>query len=136
MGTTHLRRCFCAASTAVLLCAFVVLPLRAAESAGDWMVTDNPVGHTGGRLAVALRSEPKTLNPVLALDETSREVIQCLTADLIHINRGSQKTEPALAKSWSVSHDGRQYTLQLRRGLRFSDGPPVDADDVLFSFQV
>src|SRR4029077_5991009 len=136
MGTTHLRRCFCAASTAVLLCAFVVLPLRAAESAGDWMVTDNPVGHTGGRLAVALRSEPKTLNPVLALDETSREVIHCLTADLIHINRGSQKTEPALAKSWSVSRDGRQYTLQLRRGLRFSDGQPFDADDVIFSFQV
>jgi peptide/nickel transport system substrate-binding protein len=136
MGMTHLRRCFGAASTAVLLCAVVVLPLRAAESAGDWMITDNPVGHTGGRLAVALRSEPKTLNPVLVLDETSREVIQCLTADLIHINRGSQKTEPALAKSWSVSHDGRQYTLQLRRGLRFSDGQPFDADDVIFSFQV
>ena len=136
MGMTHLRRCFGAASTAVLLCGFVVLPLRAAESAGDWMVTDNPVGHTGGRLAVALRSEPKTLNPVLALDETSREVIQCLTADLIHINRGSQKTEPALAQSWSVSRDGRQYTLQLRRGLRFSDGQPFDADDVIFSFQV
>jgi peptide/nickel transport system substrate-binding protein len=100
------------------------------------MVTDNPAGHTGGRLAVALRSEPKTLNPVLALDETSREVIHCLTADLIHINRGSQKTEPALAKSWSVSRDGRQYTLQLRRGLRFSDGQPFDADDVIFSFQV
>jgi peptide/nickel transport system substrate-binding protein len=136
MGMTHLRRCFGAASTAVLLCGFVVLPLRAAESAGDWMVTDNPVGHTGGRLAVALRSEPKTLNPVLALDETSREVIHCLTADLIHINRGSQKTEPALAQSWSVSRDGRQYTLQLRRGLRFSDGQPFDADDVIFSFQV
>ncbi len=100
------------------------------------MVTDNPAGHTGGRLAVALRSEPKTLNPVLALDETSREIIHCLTADLIHINRGSQKTEPALAKSWSVSRDGRQYTLQLRRGLRFSDGQPFDADDVIFSFQV
>ena len=136
MGMTDLRRCFGAASTAVLLCAFVVLPLRAAESAGDWMVTDNTVGHTGGRLAVALRSEPKTLNPVLALDETSREVIHCLTADLIHINRVSQKTEPALAKSWSVSRDGRQYTLQLRRGLRFSDGQPFDADDVIFSFQV
>ncbi|MGA3301335.1 MAG: ABC transporter substrate-binding protein, partial [Candidatus Acidiferrales bacterium] len=32
--------------------------------------------------------------------------------------------------------DGRQYTLQLRRGLRFSDGAPFDADDVVFSFQV
>src|SRR6266853_324968 len=117
MATIHLRRFLGAACTAVLMCGCCVLPVRAADSAGEWMVTDNPAGHTGGRLAVALRSEPKTLNPVLALDETSREIIHCLTADLIHINRGSQKTEPALAKSWSVSRDGRQYTLQLPRHL-------------------
>ena len=57
-------------------------------------------------------------------------------ADLLHINRESQEIEPALAKSWDVSPDGLRYTLQLRRGLRFSDGHPVDADDVLFSFRV
>ena len=100
------------------------------------MITDNAPGHAGGRLAVALRSEPKTLNPALAEDEPSRDVIRCLTADLIHINRSSLKTGPALAKSWRVSRDGKQYTLQLRRGLRFSDGQPFNADDVLFSFQV
>jgi peptide/nickel transport system substrate-binding protein len=136
MEKNRLWRRYGAASVVALLCAFAVLPLRAKESAGEWMVTDNPAGRPGGRLVVALRSEPKTLNPVLAIDETSREVIHCLAADLIHINRGSQKTEPALAKSWSVSRDGRQYTLQLRRGLRFSDGQPFDADDVIFSFQV
>src|SRR5271154_140802 len=97
---------------------------------------DAATGHSGGRLVVALRSEPKTLNPALALDEPSRDVIRCLTADLIHINRGSLKTEPSLAKSWNVSRDGRQYTLQLRHGVRFSDGVPFDADDVIFSFQV
>jgi peptide/nickel transport system substrate-binding protein len=100
------------------------------------MVADGAPGHAGGRLVVALRSEPKTLNPVLAVDEPSRDVIRCLTADLIHINRGSLKTEPSLAKSWSVSRDGRQYTLHLRRGLRFSDGEAFNADDVIFSFQV
>ena len=100
------------------------------------MVADGAPGHAGGRLVVALRSEPKTLNPVLAVDEPSRDVIRCLTADLIHINRGSLKTEPSLAKSWSVSRDGRQYTLHLRHGLRFSDGEPFNADDVIFSFQV
>jgi len=72
------------------------------------MIADGTPGHAGGRLVVALRSEPKTLNPVLAVDEPSRDVIRCLTADLIHINRGSLKTEPSLAKSWSVSRDGRQ----------------------------
>ena len=100
------------------------------------MIADGAPGNAGGRLVIALRSEPKTLNPALALDEPSRDVIRCMTADLIHINRGSLKTEPALAKSWSVSRDGRQYTLQLRRGVRFSDGEPFSADDVIFSFQV
>jgi peptide/nickel transport system substrate-binding protein len=100
------------------------------------MIADGTPGHAGGRLSVALRSEPKTLNPVLAVDEPSRDVIRCLTADLIHINRGSLKTEPSLAKSWSVSRDGRQYTLHLRHGLRFSDGEAFNADDVIFSFQV
>jgi peptide/nickel transport system substrate-binding protein len=119
-----------------IACAVASVPIRAAQRGDERMIAEGAPGHAGGRLVVALRSEPKTLNPVLAVDEPSRDVIRCLTADLIHINRGSLKTEPALAKSWTVSRDGRQYTLQLRRGLRFSDGEPFDADDVLFSFQV
>ncbi|MGA8555676.1 MAG: hypothetical protein WB630_14785, partial [Candidatus Acidiferrales bacterium] len=80
------------------------------------MTTDNAPGRAGGRIIVALRSEPKTLNPVLAVDDPSRDVIRCLTGDLIHINRLSLKTEPALAKSWTISLDGRHYWLNLRRG--------------------
>jgi peptide/nickel transport system substrate-binding protein len=90
----------------------------------------------GGHLAVALRSEPKTLNPVTANDISSREVIGQTTADLIHINRYTQVSESALAKSWTISPDERRYTLELRHGLRFSDGVPLDADDVVFSFKV
>ena len=82
------------------------------------------------------RAEPKTLNPVAVVDSVSREIIQFTIADLIHINRETQRTEPALAKAWTVSRDGRRYVLTLRRGLSFSDGHPFDADDVLFSFQV
>lgn len=102
----------------------------------ELMVTGDPVGHPGGRLVLALRSEPKTLNPVLAEDAASQEVIRCVSADLIDINRATQKTEPALAKSWTVSRDGKQYMLHLRRGIRFSDGQPLTADDVVFSFQL
>jgi len=58
-----------------------------------------------------------------------------MMADLIHINRESQQTEPALAKSWTVSADGLRYVLELRRGLRFSDGHAFDASDVVFTFQ-
>jgi len=108
----------------------------AGRAAEDVLVTANPIGHRGGTVTIALRSEPKTLNPALATDASSLGVIYCMDADLIHINRETQRTEPALAKSWSASRDGRTYTLHLRRGIRFSDGQPFSADDVIFSFEV
>src|SRR5258707_5261707 len=100
--------------------------LRVAGEAGRW----------GGRIVVALKAEPKTLNPMIAADSPSREVISTMQGDLVHINRATQLTEPALAKSWKISADGLQYTLTLRQGLKFSDGHPVDIEDVLFTFRV
>lgn len=101
----------------------------------DALTVTSELGVRGGRLVIAQRTEPKTLNPVIAVDSASREVIHRLMADLIHINRASHRTEPGLAKAWTISSDGRRYLLELRRGLRFSDGHPFDADDVIFTFQ-
>jgi len=111
-------------------------PPQPPQHGEELQITDNQVGHYGGVLTVGQRSEPKTLNPATAADAPSREVIGRLTADLIHINRASQLTEPALAKSWTISKDGRVFIVSLRHGLRFSDGQPFDADDVVFSFEV
>jgi len=102
----------------------------------EFLTLPGEIGRPGGRLVASLRAEPKTLNPLIAGDAPSRQAIGAMQADLIHINRATQLTEPALAKSWTVSKDGLQYTLKLREGLRFSDGHSVDADDVLFSFQL
>ena len=99
-------------------------------------VSSAEVGTRGGQLVVVQRTEPRTLNPITAVDSPSRDVIRRTTADLIHINRETQQLEPALAKSWTVSPDARRFTLLLRRGVRFSDGDAFDADDVVFSFQV
>ena len=113
--------------------AVVPAPRQPSE---ELQITDNEIGRYGGRLVVGQRSEPKTLNPVTAADVPSREVIRQTTADLIHIDRSSQQTEPSLAKSWKMSPDGRTFTLKLRHGIRFSDGQPFNADDIIFSFQV
>jgi peptide/nickel transport system substrate-binding protein len=43
--------------------------------------------------------------------------------------------KPALAASWSISPDRLSYEFQLRDGATFSDGSPVTADDVVFSFE-
>jgi len=125
-----------------LLLLFLPLPSHIAaafpqqkSAKEELLVLPGEVGRSGGRLVVSLRGEPKTLNPLIAADARSREVIGVMQADLIHINRVTQLTEPALAKSWKISPDGLAYTLVLRQGLKFSDGQPLDADDVLFTFR-
>src|SRR5262249_51571865 len=75
---------------------------QAAKASEEPLILPGTIGVRGGRLVAALRSEPKTLNPVTALDLPAKEVIALLSADLIHINVYSQQTEPALAKSWRV----------------------------------
>jgi peptide/nickel transport system substrate-binding protein len=112
---------------------------RAAQKSGateDVLVTSGEVGQRGGRLVASLRADPKSFNPVTAIDVPSKQLLSLLFADLIHINPYTQHTEPALARSWKASSDGRRYTVELRQGIRFSDGHPFDADDVLFSFKV
>lgn len=120
----------------VLLLALSLPGYSSPAAEEDLLRTDVEAGQPGGRLAVGEPFEPKTLNPLIALDQPSLDVIRRTMADLIHINRFTQKTEPALAKSWTATPDGKTLTLQLRRGIRFSDGVPFDADDVVFSFQV
>ena len=111
-----------------LACALLSTFCPASIPAGEPM-------QRGGKLVLALRSEPKTLNPLTSLDNPSREVLGRMNADLITIDRSTQLTVPALAESWSASPDGKRYTIKLRSGIRFSDGQPFDADDVIFSFQ-
>lgn len=112
------------------------LRAQAIKSGEDVLRAPGEPGTRGGRLVASLRADPKTLNPATAVDVPSKEMIALLSADLIHINLSTQQTEAALAKSWKVSSDGMHYTLELRRGVSFSDGHPFDADDVLFSFKV
>ena len=131
----------CAAALGVCLALLSGTPSFAATpqpiALGEEVLVNNAeIGRAGGRLVIALKAEAKTLNPVISQDQPSREVIGRMIGDLIHINRATQLTEPALAKSWKVSKDGRTYTVYLRHGIRFSDGQPFSADDVVFSFQV
>ena len=123
-------------SARALLFAAVFLPLVVRPAFSQTLRIASLHGHPGGVLHASLRSEPRTLNPVFASDIASRTVTAALNADLLHINRATNQVEPALAASWQVSRSGESYTLRLRQGLRFSDGAPFTADDVVFSFNV
>jgi hypothetical protein len=67
-------------------------PLNHAQqnnSKEELLTLPGEIGRPGGRLVVSLRGEPKTLNPLIAADARSREVIGVMQADLIHINRAT-----------------------------------------------
>src|SRR4029078_1491946 len=90
----------------VLLTALVVAASVAALPAADHVS-----GKTGGVLVVGQTSEPKTFNPFMAVDHATRDVLSFLSADLVHINRLTLRTDLALAKSCIMSADGRHYTV-------------------------
>lgn len=95
----------------------------------------SPAVPTGVTLRAATRAEPSTFNPLLASDLGSAVVRRLVHATLVRIDHDTQALAPALAASWTTSDAGRRVTLTLRDEARFSDGHPVTADDVRFSFE-
>ncbi len=88
---------------------------------------------TGGALVATIRSEPRSLNRLVARDRASQLVSQLWQARLVRTNLATQDVEPALAERWDVSDDGRTYTFHLRKDVTFSDGAPFTARDVAFT---
>jgi peptide/nickel transport system substrate-binding protein len=63
-------------------------------------------------------------------------MVRYLTAGvLVRLNRYTQKVEPQLAETWSLSPDGKTLTFRLRHGLQFSDGSSLISRDVVWSLQ-
>lgn len=63
------------------------------------------------------------------------EVITMLSDSLTSIAPDMKTIEPGLAESWSVSPDGLSYTFNLRKDVKFCDGRPMTADDVVYSLR-
>jgi peptide/nickel transport system substrate-binding protein len=87
-------------------------------------------------LVVSQASGPKTFNPLFATDTDTLGILNCVMSVLVRINRQTGEAEPELAESLTSSSDHRVLTIRLRPGVTFSDGHPLTADDVLFTFQV
>jgi peptide/nickel transport system substrate-binding protein len=93
-------------------------------------------GIPGGRLVIAAHGDPKTFNPITENESTSDEIIRHLFASLCGFDFSTQEVSPGLAESWTNSPDGLTWTFKLRKGLRWSDGEPLTADDVTFTWDV
>jgi peptide/nickel transport system substrate-binding protein len=97
------------------------------------LLADCNPGIPGGRLIVSTFGEPKTFNPITANENSSQEVYRFLFASLLGFDPIKQEIEPGLAESWTNAPDGKTWTFKLRKNLRWSDGEPLTADDVVFT---
>jgi peptide/nickel transport system substrate-binding protein len=97
------------------------------------LLADCNPGIPGGRLIVSTFGEPKTFNPITANENSSQEIYRFLFATLLGFDPIKQEIEPGLAESWTNLPDGKTWTFKLRKGLCWSDGQPITADDVVFT---
>lgn len=101
------------------------------------LVASNGLSETGipgGKIVIAAISGPKTLNGLAASETSSTDIINRLHSGLVEINPITAAVEPALATNWEFSDDYKTVTFTLRQGVKFSDGQPFTADDVVFTF--
>ena len=54
---------------------------------------------------------------------------------LLMWNNDQNATVPSLVESWQISDDSQEFTIMLREGLRWSDGAPMTADDIMFWYE-
>ena len=87
----------------------------------------------GGTLVYGRGGDSVGLDPAYETDGNSFMVCDNIFEALVAYADESTQLEPGLAESWDISTDGKTYTFHLRKGIKFHDGTPLNADAVVFS---
>jgi len=80
-------------------------------------------------------AEPPSLDPGLATDTTSSNVLLNIMDPLVRLNPDTLEAVPSLAESWDVSSDGKTVTFHLRQDGKWTNGDPVTASDFVYSWK-
>lgn len=86
----------------------------------------------GGSLTEGMTGSPRFVNPLLAVSDTDKSLVQLMYTGLMRPSpEGTLK--PALAADYEITNEGKTYTFTLRQDATFHDGAPVTAEDVVFT---
>lgn len=111
------------------------------RSETSWVKDEAPEAEAkaGGGVVLAMLGEPDSLNPYLTttadVDELLRLVYPNLMKEDPDYASHPPEFTPYLAESWEKSADGKTITFHLRKDMNWSDGVPVTAEDVRYSWQ-
>ncbi|MEM3444673.1 MAG: ABC transporter substrate-binding protein [Thermoplasmata archaeon] len=88
----------------------------------------------GGVFKIGFQSDLKSLNPCIANDVWSWNVIGFIYDTLSGTQKGTDEPIPWVAESWSSDETSLEWTVKIRQGVKWHDGQPLTADDVVFSY--
>lgn len=86
-------------------------------------------------LVMSVSGDPPTLNPIVATDIASVGISADIYEQLLKRDYDTFEFKPRLAKRWEVSPDHLSYIFWLREDVRWHDGRPFTADDVVFTLE-
>ncbi len=110
--------------------------LAAAVAAVSMMLASPAFSQTPPNvLVVGQIAEPKSLDPHVDTAVNDFRILMNIYDGLVRYKSGTLEVEPALARSWDISDDGKVYTFHLRDGVKFHDGSDFNADAVKFNFE-
>lgn len=99
---------------------------------GRSILTANSKATPVSQLVFVSPSDPATFNA--PINTSAFNIFGFINEGLLAQNGITTELEPALAESWKISEDKRKIIFTLREGLQWSDGEPLTADDVVFSY--
>lgn len=79
--------------------------------------------------------EPESLDPPVSTGQPEARIYMALFDGLAEYNRKTLQPEPSLAERWDVNNDSSEFTFHLRQNARWSNGEPLDANDVVYSIR-
>ena len=136
MGTKDGRRALLAALAGALACAATAGVTW--YPADDWQDTPDPIASPhakkGGTVRFNGGMPPKSFCEYVDNNTYTRMTFSLMYETLISTDTETLEFVPSLARRWAVSDDGREFTFVLDERARWSDGVPVTAEDVKWTF--
>lgn len=89
----------------------------------------------GNTLNISRVIDADRYDPPRSTARSAGDILFMIADTLLSLDYDLKTVKPLLAKSWTVSEDGKTYTFALRDDVKFCDGKPMTADDVVFSLK-
>jgi peptide/nickel transport system substrate-binding protein len=115
----------------VLLAVLFVAGFAFAEP--EYIIQDTE-GVVGGTFYVGALGGPKTFNPAEAQETSSTDILDRMFMGLLDYDGDSAISGGDLAASYEVTENGNGWIFHMRDGIKWSDGQPLTAEDVVWSF--